>query len=48
MQGATGYDVYYLLRLLFKWWVIGSSVMWGGVGILYATLRYMNYRVTGH
>ena len=45
MQGAVGYDAGYLIRLLSKWWVILSSIMWGSVGTIYGILRYMTNRV---
>ena len=45
MEGAVGYDAGYLIRLLFKWWIIGSSVMWAVVGTIYGVLRYMTDRI---
>ena len=47
VQGAVGYDAGYLILLLFKWWVIISSVMWGAVGIIYGILYYLTYHRVG-
>jgi hypothetical protein len=33
-------DANSVLRFLFKWWLIGSTVFWGIVGIL----SYLTYR----
>lgn len=45
LQGLIGYDAGYLVRILFKWWLIISGVMWSAVGIIYAILRVLTDRV---